>query len=76
MTETEKVLRDKISELEQWKKVAIREMADYQEIGAELGLKVGESITDKILPALRERRILCETYRYFLEKTFDLLFIS
>lgn len=46
-------LRLKVKELEVWKKQAIEVMPPYQEIAQELGIKLGESIHDKILPNIK-----------------------
>jgi hypothetical protein len=45
-----------IQQLRQWKEEAIAVMAPYQEIGKELGLTLGESVHDRILPALQQLR--------------------
>jgi len=46
-----------IAELESWKKEAMSVMPDYQAIGEELGLVIGDTVHDKILMALKARRI-------------------
>lgn len=50
--ETIKGLQDELEELRQWKRQAIEVMPPYQEIGKLIGVKLGESIHDKILPAI------------------------
>lgn len=46
-----------LRELRYWKRASIREMdkIDLQHIGRILGLKVGDSIAEKIIPALLEK---------------------
>jgi hypothetical protein len=48
--------REKVRELERWKESAIAVMPDYQAVGRELGLRLGESVHDKILPAIQQLR--------------------
>lgn len=40
-------------ELRGWKESAISVMPDYQAIGAELGVRLGDSVHDKILPGIK-----------------------
>jgi hypothetical protein len=54
LTEQLDAEREKVAELECWKKSAIAVMPPIQEIGRELDLKLGESIHDKILPGIQE----------------------
>lgn len=49
-------LKRQIEELRRWKADAMQVMPDYQEIGKILGLKLGETVHDKIIPALRAAR--------------------
>jgi hypothetical protein len=49
--------QDEQKELEQlraWKQEAMRVMADFQEIGKEIGVPLGQSIGDKILPYIKD----------------------
>lgn len=43
---------DELKELRAWKESAMRVMPDFQAIGKELGLKLGDTVHDKILPAI------------------------
>src|SRR5688572_9341038 len=43
----------RIKELSEWKESAISVMPDYQAIGKEMGIRLGDSIHDKILPAIK-----------------------
>lgn len=43
-----------IESLSQWKKEAIAVMPDYQKIGELIGLKLGTSVHDKIVPAIEQ----------------------
>lgn len=45
------------AELKAWKESAIAIMSPMQEIGNELGIMLGESIHDKILPAIQVMKI-------------------
>lgn len=47
-------LQKEIKELRGWKESAIAIMPDYQAIGLELGLHIGQSVYDKILPAIKQ----------------------
>lgn len=44
-------------QLKAWKQEAMRVMADFQEIGKEIGVPLGQSIGDKILPYIRSKRL-------------------
>jgi hypothetical protein len=46
--------REKVRELKEWKESALMVMPDYQAIGKALGLQLGESVHDKILPAIQK----------------------
>ncbi len=46
-------LMEKVAGLEQWKREAIAVMPDFQEIGKLLGVRIGESVHDKIVPGIR-----------------------
>lgn len=48
------VVRNRVFELEAWKEGAMKVMAPFQDIGREMGLKLGEPIHDRILPFIRE----------------------
>jgi hypothetical protein len=48
-------LQQQIDELRKWKAEAIAVMPDYQAIGKALGVPLGQSIHDKILPAIQEK---------------------
>lgn len=48
--------RADVRELEKWKESAISVMPDYQEIGKAMGLTLGASIHDKILPFIVEQK--------------------
>lgn len=54
---------DEIMELKEWKKSAIKVMPPIQEIGKTIGVKLGESIHDKILPAIQELQSSVDKYR-------------
>ncbi len=43
-----------LEQLRQWKKEAIAVMPDFQKIGKLLGLKLGESVNDKIIPFIEK----------------------
>lgn len=43
---------DQIDQLKQWKTEAMEVMAPMQEIGKAIGIKPGQSVHDKILPAI------------------------
>lgn len=60
-------LAAKVKELEAWKKEAISVMPDLQAIGKELGLEIGDTVHDKILPALKKRRVLIERQNALIE---------
>lgn len=49
-------LLKKIEELEKWKKEAMETMPDWQAIGKELGLEIGDTVHDKVLMALKKLR--------------------
>lgn len=64
-----------IEALKSWKRQAIAVMPPIQEIGKAIGVKLGESIHDKILPAIERLSLeldiamgLNRTYREVLEK--------
>jgi len=56
-------------ELRRWKTEALTVMPPYQEIGQEIGVTLGSSIHDKILPELVRRREEIETLRRELVTT-------
>lgn len=60
LTAMHNLLSPHIEELKAWKKSAMEIIPDMQTIAHELNLKVGESISDKILPAIKsyKERIL------------------
>lgn len=57
-------LEKEIAELKEWKQSAISVMPPIQEIGKALGIKLGESIYDKILPGIERLKGLIETAFY------------
>lgn len=55
-----------LKELEGWKESAIAVTPNWQDIGKEIGVRLGDSVHDKVLPALVKRREALE----FLHETF------
>ncbi len=60
--------REKVRDLEAWKKSALSVSPPLQEIGRELGLTIGESVHDKILPAIK---LLKSQQREYLSSASD-----
>lgn len=52
-THKEAQQNEELEQLRAWKKEAIRVMPDFQEIGRLIGVPLGQSVHDKIIPALR-----------------------
>lgn len=46
--------RKELAELRDWKNSALKVMPDFQAIGKLLNVKLGESVSEKIVPAIRE----------------------
>lgn len=62
----EKEMQEKdrrIGELEQWKKEAMEVMPDYQKIGQLLGINLGESVHDKIVPGIEKMKEALKWYK-------------
>ena len=45
---------DELSELREWKRQAIEVMPDFQEIGKLLNIPLGKSVSDNIIPKIKE----------------------
>lgn len=54
-------------ELKQWKKEATLVMPDFQKIGAALGVKLGASVHDKILPGIEKLIEERDRYKFLME---------
>lgn len=61
-------IEQELADLRRWKAEALAVLPDFQEIGREIGVTLGDSVTDKILPELIRRREEIEILRWELEK--------
>lgn len=60
-----------VKELEAWKQEAISVMPDMQQIGKLLGVKLGQSVHDKIVPGIRELQGKLKIARDLLQQAAD-----
>lgn len=64
--------RKQIEELERWKKSALAVMPDFQEIGKLLDIPIGESVHDKIIPAIKSMQEEIENLKSNLSEEFGI----
>lgn len=63
--------QEKAEQLEAWKQSALSVRLPMQEIGKELGLTLGDSIHDKILPAIKTIKPLVEALEELVAESLD-----
>lgn len=59
------VFLDESEKLMRWKQEQLAVTPDWQEIGREMGLQIGESVHDKILPWMRDMKSQLEWHELF-----------